>query len=141
MIAVGNALRRWRTNETSLKCLSPDGAGLSCKLDTDLDAKIPSAIQSILSLSIGPTETTAVVPFTITETVSVAGGRPDLLRVVADGIERAFNGKCCLTDPEASIHLHRLSGPVKFELRDGLMLVAIFQWEGTASWFPTRSAS
>ncbi len=140
MIAVGNVLRRWRESLSSFRVLTPDGANFTVCLVTDRDSQAKKTLKSVLDVQLGPSETNAVVPFHVTETLETTLDAEVLGKAVAI-LDAALSGVPYLTDPVAQIHFHVRSGAVRWTGEGGIVTKAVLDWEGTASYFPARSAS
>ncbi len=131
MIAVGHALRRWHETHPSLAALQADGTPLFVRLVTDPDAQAAANAKAVLELRFGSTETRALVPFTVTETVTCAENVD--LGTVVSAIVTALNGKAYLEDKDAAIHRLTMVS-VRTASVPGLALEATIEWEGEASW-------
>ena len=118
------ALKEWRQSTTTL-------TGITFRLESDLDQS-GVGTTSRLDVSIGGTETKAIVPFTVVETLSVhQPERSDLLRL-ADTLVKALDAKQFFGS-FATIHRHVCTG-VQMSVEQGLRRDVVITWEGTASW-------
>lgn len=77
-------------------------------------------------------ETSSVVPYQLTETLTVASGYEDQLGTVALALTEALNRKCH-HNQRAAIHTHRLVS-WSAELDAGAVKTVQLEWEGEASW-------
>lgn len=118
------ALKEWRQSTASL-------AAITFRLESDLD-QAGVGTTSRLDVSIGGTETRAVVPFTVVETLAVhAPERLDVLRL-ADTLVKALDAKQFFGS-FATVHRHVCTG-VQISVEQGLRRDIVVTWEGTASW-------
>lgn len=132
MITIGEVLRDWRATHPDLQNLGPGGTRLNVRLATDRDAKSAPYPRSVLELRMTGSEMDAVVPFRLTETLTVANGYEEQLGSVANAVVSALNGKCHFND-RGAIHSHRLTG-WSAGLDTGAVQTVQLEWEGEASW-------
>lgn len=126
MIAIAEALKRWRETTARIRAITPL---LSVTIDTDADAGAPNAAALKLSVRTDASETNAVVPYVLTEEIKT--GDPARLDVVVRAV-LSLNGKAHF-DPDATIHRHSLTG-IEYVMAPGLARTARLTWEGEASW-------
>lgn len=124
MIRIMEALKEWRVSTTALN-------GITFRLESDLDQS-GVGTTSQMDVSLGGTETRAVVPFTLIETLTVhSPERLDLLRL-ADTLVKSLDAKQYFGS-FATIHRHVCTG-VQMSVEQGLRRDIVISWEGTASW-------
>jgi len=131
MHPVANAVKAWRKQAADLASATLDGTPVPVRLDTDPDAEARAGIRVILSVSIGASESRAVVPISVTETVKADSGSTALLASVVAALER-FSGGCYQT---SDARIHRLTrANTTWDDEPSLVRSARIDWEGTASW-------
>ena len=103
--AVAVALRAMREQCAEIKGIGPNGTDIVFRLESDLDVNDQAPIKSVLSLRSAPSETDAVVPYTLTEEVTVHpdGGRDpleivDLMTAALSGVAYHHHDRCVIQD-------------------------------------------
>lgn len=123
--AIASALVAWRRAAAELSQL-----GATFHAVTDAAAAETLPLKTVISVSVGSSDTRAVVPFTAREEVSASEGAR--LPLLIDGLERACNGR---RYGAADIEIHRISlVGLSFDEGAGLSVKATATWEGFASW-------
>lgn len=130
MLAIARVLKAWRETEAGLRSCLPDGSGYVVRLSTETEEEHQARVRGELDLFVGASETRAVVPFRLEETVRCS--EPQDVEVITRALE-GLNGRAFLSHPDARINVHRLTA-VRFNLAAGVMAEITFTWEGAASW-------
>ena len=130
MMAIERALKAWRETDPALRSCLPDGSGYTVRLSTETEEEHQSRVRGELALSVGASETRAVVPFRLEETVLCS--EPQDVEIVARALE-GLNGRAFLSHPDARINVHRLTS-MRATLSPGMTAELTFTWEGAASW-------
>lgn len=126
MLIVGRALLDWRARR-------PELAGITFLLETD-SAEAAGWPRSVLEFEFSDSDLAAVVPFRLTETVSVSGEDAGRLGEIVETIAAAHRGKRIQSDRAV---IHRLDGGHRVTYdNDGTTRKATIFWDGTASWRP-----
>ncbi len=124
MIRIMEGLKEWRQSTAAL-------SAITFRLETELDHS-GVGTTSQMDVSLGGTETRAVVPFTLIETLTVhQPERMDVLRL-ADTLIKTLDAKSYFGS-FATIHKHVCTG-VSVNVEQGLRRDITISWEGTASW-------
>lgn len=133
MHEVAVALRAMREQEPLLAGLCPDGTNIEFRLDTDLDSQSEAGIKSVLAVKIAGSEVAAVVPYAMTEEITVhpAGDR-DPLEII-DILVDSLRGKMWQHD-KCMIHRHECVGVSMQPGTLGMKRIIEIRWEGDASW-------
>ena len=124
MLIIGRTLLDWRAREASL-------AGIGFVLETDFTEAVGWP-RSVLKLETADSDLPAVVPFRLTETVSVSGDDAPSLGEIVETIAAAHVGKR-IQGERCAIHLFVGGNRVTYE-NDGTSRDATIFWEGLASW-------
>lgn len=93
--------------------------------------------RSVIDVSVAATETTAVVPFSLEETVTVNADGSETARAIADLLIECLNGRGFFdVSGGVVIHRHTLA---EMGAAPGLMARTeyLLRWEGEASWGPS----
>jgi hypothetical protein len=130
MIAIARVLKAWRETDSALRSCLPDGSGYTVRLATETEEEHQARVRGELTLSVGASETRALVPFRLEETVLCS--EPQDVEVLCRALE-GLNGRAFLSHPDARINVHRLVA-MRATLSPGMTAEVTFQWEGAASW-------
>lgn len=126
MLIIGRTLLDWRARQASL-------AGIGFVLETDFTEAVGWP-RSVLKIETGDSDLPAVVPFRVTETVSVAGNDAPYLGDIVEILAAAHLGKR-IQGERCTIHRFDGGNRVTYE-NDGTTRKATIYWDGLASWMP-----
>lgn len=131
MLAIAEALQIWRANHPNLK-----GIGVHLDVGPEKEAPYP---RSVLTLSVKGTESRSLVPFIVTEKITVGSDVPaGELGAVVQRVIDALDGRIYPT-AAAHIHRHAFLG-VTFGSEFGTTRTATLSWAGEASVLPWRAS-
>jgi len=131
MIEIGEALKQWRQNASELRNAGPDGMPIRVCLDTDSDSSTAEFPRITMSLAFGTSETTAVIPFVLTDEVEVSEETASVLKPLIKTIQRLYSGKSYFCD-YAIIHALTLKS-IETDIDVGMMKKARITWSGQGS--------
>lgn len=134
MIEIGRALLAMRNGCAALKGLGPNHTNIAFKLSTDGDADTAEWPKTVLEVRIRPSDTAAVVPFEVTESLVVLDVPDDAQLELADRVRKALNNLAYFGD-RCTINRHTFAG-IESEPGPGNRQTVRIHWVGAASWRP-----
>lgn len=138
MIEIGRALIAMRESCAALKGIGPAGTNVVWKLSTDSSSRSTDApLVSVLTITLGPSNTNALVPVSISEEVrfkEVPKDARDFGLLLVDALTGRFH-VVESTDYLITVGHTQRGRVVSDEAAGGRQTVTI-QWQGRASWMP-----